>query len=132
MSVMAKESKTSKSQGKKKPDRKAPAAPGAAPLIDPLQSAAAAAALVGHKVSASGGTGGPGTGGPATESSSFRNLKESLSKPHSQTIGNVLDKISPGGQKKSGLPFGGGKQVGHNQTFGADVSRRNVPRRTNG
>ena len=124
---MAKESKTSKTQGKKKPERKAPAAPAAAPLIDPLQSAAAAAALVGHKVSAS-----PGAGGPAAESSGFRNLKESLSKPHAQTMGSVLDKIAPAGQKKSGLPFAGGKQVGHNQTFGADVSRRNVPRRTNG
>ena len=127
MVPMAKEQKMSKTQGKKKLERKAPATPGAAPLIDPLQSAAAAAALVGHKISAS-----PASGGTAAESSSFRNLKESLSKPHSQTMGSVLDKISPGGQKKSGLPFGGGKQVGHNQTFGADVSRRNVPRRTNG
>lgn len=124
---MAKETKTSKSQGslKKKPERKQPVV--GAPQIDPGQSAAAAAALVGHKITA------PTLGsGPKTESSSFRNLKESLTKPHSQTIGGVLDKIAPAGQKKSGLPFGGGQQVGHNQTFGADVARRNVPRRTNG
>ncbi|HEX4055752.1 MAG TPA: hypothetical protein VHX86_15920 [Tepidisphaeraceae bacterium] len=112
----------------KKPDSK-PASTGAAsaPLIDPAQSAAAAAALVVHKVSSPS----PAQG-PKSESSSFRNLKESLAKPHSQTIGGVLDKMAPTDQKRSGLPFGGSKQVGHNQTFGADVSRRNVPRRTNG
>ena len=124
---MAKETKLNKPQAKKKPERKAPAAPAAAPLIDPLQSAAAAAAMIGRKISA-----GPSAAGPTTESSSFKNLKESLTKPHSQTIGSALDKISPAGQKKSALPFAAGKQVGHNQTFGADVSRRNVPRRTAG
>jgi hypothetical protein len=127
MLAMAKETKTSKPQPKKKTDRKAPAAPAGSPLIDPLQSAATAAAMVGHKISSS-----PTAGGTPTESSGFRNLKESLSKPHAQTMGSVLDKLTPAGQKKSGLPFGAGKQVGHNQTFGADVSRRNVPRRTNG
>jgi hypothetical protein len=124
---MAKEPKPTKSQPKKKPERKAQGGPGVAPLIDPLHSAATAAALVGHKVSAS-----PTSGGTPTESSGFRNLKESLSKPHAQTMGSVLDKLAPSGQKKSGLPFGAGKQVGHNQMFGADASRRNVPRRTNG
>ena len=38
----------------------------------------------------------------------------------------------PNQKKKSNLPFGGGKQVGHNQTFGADVTRSGVPRRTAG
>ena len=38
------------------------------------------------------------------------------------------------GSKKSGTPFGaiGGKQAGRNQTFGADVNRSGVPRRTGG
>lgn len=70
--------------------------------------------------------------GPTVESSGFRNLKESLAKPHAQAIGGLLDKLTPTGQKRSSLPFGASKQVGHNQTFGADVSRRNIPRRTNG
>jgi hypothetical protein len=96
-------------------------------VIDPSQAAAAAAALVVHKVS------NPARPqGPKTESSGFRNLKGSLVKPHSQTIGGVLDKLIPAGQKRSAQPFGSSKQVGHNQTFGADVNRRNVPRRTNG
>jgi hypothetical protein len=134
MMFMAKETKASDSpasgsSAKKKPERKAPAkhapaAPGVAQLIDPSHSAAAAAALVGRKI----GPAAAGSG-PKTESTSFKNLKESLNKPH---IGGVLDKIAPSGGKKSGVPFGGGQQIGHNQTFGADVARRNVPRRTNG
>lgn len=47
-------------------------------------------------------------------------------------LGNMLDKSTPIGQKKSSQAFGFGKQVGHNQTFGADVNRRSVPRRTAG
>ena len=122
MSDMAKETKAS--SGKKKVERKAPAAPTATPLVDPAQSAAAAAALVARKVVVASPA-----GGAKTQSTSFKNLKESLNKPH---IGGVLDKIAPSSGKKSSVPFGGGQQVGHNQTFGADVSRRNVPRRTNG
>jgi hypothetical protein len=119
---MAKETKPT--SAKKKSDKKPVGSAGPAPLIDPAQSAAAAAALVAHKI-------GPANAGagPKTESTSFKNLKNSLAKPH---IGGVLDKFAPSSGKKSGLPFGGGQQVGHNQTFGADVSRRNVPRRTNG
>jgi hypothetical protein len=118
---MAKETKS-----KKKADHKSPAAPSAAaPLIDPSHSTAAAAAMVKHKVS------GPLTARAKTESSTFRNLKESLSKP-SNNIGGILDKIAPNTQKYSTGHASGGKQVGHNQTFGADVARRNVPRRTNG
>jgi hypothetical protein len=44
----------------------------------------------------------------------------------------MLDKILPSGQKRSNVPFSTGKQVGHNQTFGADASRKNIPRRTGG
>jgi hypothetical protein len=113
--------KAKKKSASKTTDAKAPASP----LLD--SAASAAAALVGNKISLPE----PGQTPPA-ESSNFRQLKESLSKPHSQTMGNLLDKISSTGQKKSALPFGGGKQVGHNQTFGADVNRRNVPRRTGG
>jgi hypothetical protein len=126
---MAKEPKTTKSasSAKKKPERKPPAASAGSPLIDPASSAAAAAALVGHKVAAPASA-----AGPKTESSSFRNLKDSLTKPHSQTIGGVLNKIAPSSQKWIGGPTQGGKQVGHNQTFGADVARKSVPRRTAG
>jgi hypothetical protein len=126
---MPKEPKSTKSHSasKKKPERKSPVAPHSAPLIDPSQSAAAAAALVGRKIAAP-----TSSAGPKTESTSFRNLKDSLSKSHSQTIGGVLDKVAPNTQKWTGGHQGAGKQVGHNQTVGADVARRNVPRRTAG
>ncbi len=107
---------------------KAPKPDAAQPQIDPAQSAAAAAAMIAQGLTAPA----PVSDAPKTESTSFRNLKQSLNKPHSQTMGNLLDKLAPPGQKKSSLPFGGGKQVGHNQTFGSDASRRNVPRRTGG
>jgi hypothetical protein len=126
---MPKETKSTKSQStpRKKTERKPPAPASGAPLIDPLQSAATAAALVGHKIAPPA----PVTGAK-TESSTFRNLKDSVTKPHSQTIGGVLDKIAPNTQKWSGAHAGSGKQVGHNQTFGPDAARKNVPRRTNG
>ena len=38
----------------------------------------------------------------------------------------------PSQQKKSNLPLAGGKQVSHNQTFGAETTRTGVPRRTPG
>jgi hypothetical protein len=122
---MTKETKGSKGGAKKKPERKPPAPVAGGPLVDPSHSAAAAAAMVGHKVAMPT----PATGAKA-ESSTFRNLKESLSKPNA--IGGVLDKLAPPTSKKSGMPFAGGKQVGHNQTYGADVNRRGVPRRTAG
>jgi hypothetical protein len=112
---------------KQEPKRKPPSAAAGSPLIDPSKSAAAAAAMVAHKVSV------PTSQDSAqAQSSTFAKLKESLKKPHAQTMGSLLDKLSAPGQKKSAMPFAGGKQVGHNQTFGSDASRRNVPRRTGG
>jgi hypothetical protein len=68
--------------------------------------------------------------GNQTESSSFRQLKESLNKPHSQAPAAFLQNTAP--HKKLNLPFGGLNQVGKGQTFGADVNRAGVPRRTGG
>ena len=113
------------------PQRKKPAspaeqnAPPAVAPIDPAQSAAAAAAQLAHHAANP-----PSSPAPKTQSSTYRILKQSLARPHAQTIGGILDKIAPT-QKRSGLPFAS-KQVGHNQTFGPDASRRNIPRRTNG
>lgn len=66
------------------------------------------------------------------ESATFKQLKESLSKPGSAKLNQFLHNTASPASKKSNLPFGGGKQVGHNQTFGADVTRSGVPRRTPG
>jgi hypothetical protein len=121
---MAKAKKPSKPVRNKPAANPMPGGAAGAPAIDSDAAAAAAAAIVGRKLAP------PLPDG--TESSSFRNLKDSLIKPHSQTIGGLLDKFSSGSSKKSGQPFMGGKQVGHNQTFGADANRKNIPRRTGG
>jgi len=65
------------------------------------------------------------------ESALFKQMKAGLNKPASSAMGGLLDKSGGPLQKKPNQPFGG-KQVGHNQTFGADVTRSGVPRRTSG
>jgi hypothetical protein len=107
----------------------APAVP-AMPTVNTDNSAAAAAAYVAHKIPP---TAPPTTSGePKQESAMFRHMKESLNRPHSQIMGGLLDKIGSNQPKKSGSSFTNNKQVGQGQTFGADASRRNVPRRTGG
>ena len=137
---------TKKAATPKKPGKPEKAAGGApsAPLIDTGLAAAAAAAMVANLGAA--GLGGAATQGDATagaaspsqrqESSTFRNLKQSLNKPASSgSLGGILG--SGGGQKKFNQGFGGQKPSvpgsgGRNQTFGADVNRSGVPRRTGG
>jgi hypothetical protein len=134
---MAKEhsKKSGATGGAKKPAGKGPAkkkaGPGVSgPSIDP-NVVSAAASMVANKLS-SGGSSAAGAQSSGAESSSFRQMKQALNKPHSQIIGGLLDKSGAGSQKKSAVPFGGGQQVGHNQTIGSDASRKNVPRRTGG
>lgn len=99
------------------------------PLIDTNLAASAAASMIRNRA-LSTGTAQGGANQPATkESASFKSLKDSLSKSGSG-LGGTFGTI--GTQKKSGQNFGGGKQVGRNQTFGADVNRTGVPRRTGG
>jgi hypothetical protein len=64
-------------------------------------------------------------------SSMVKQIKSELNKSHSNAVSNVLNKSAPeGSAKPSNLPFDQKKQVGHNQTFGPDVTRTGVPRRT--
>jgi hypothetical protein len=108
-----------------------------APIIDTNLAAAAAANMVVHRdIATNTAPAAPTTGAaPAQpeaarpESASFKQLKQGLSKP-AGSVGNLLG--TPPGQKKSNLPFGGQKQSFRNQTFGADVNRTGVPRRTGG
>ena len=117
--------------GKKKAAKAAPAAPAAAPMVDTnLAAQAAAKRLVAGLA--------PPMANPALgkESASFKQLKQTLSNPASSGLDSLLDKTAaPGSKKVSGASFQGpgGKQVnGRNQTFGADVNRTGVPRRTSG
>jgi hypothetical protein len=117
---------------RKAPAKKAPAkpkdasAPAGMPLIDTNLAAQTAAKLVKNRDLLGGSRAGAGQ----QESSSFKQLKESVNKPVMHGPTSFLQNTAP--QKKSNLPFGGSNQVGRNQTFGADVNRSGVPRRTGG
>jgi hypothetical protein len=104
-----------------------PGAGSAAPLIDTNLAAQAAATMVFNR-DRLGANKAPT--GEKKESGSFKQMKESLLKPAVQGPGGLLTNPNP--QKKSNQGFGGRNQVGHNQTFGADVNRAGVPRRTGG
>jgi hypothetical protein len=71
-----------------------------------------------------------GDAGDKRETAAFKQLKQGLSKSGSQGLGGILGGVQGG--KKSTQTFSGPNQVRRNQTFGADVSRNNVPRRTGG
>jgi len=126
--AMAKAKKTSVAQVA---PVKPAAAPAGVPEFDTTNAAQAAAAIVAHQHAGPVANLAAPSSAPA-ESSAFKNLKDALNKPHATALGNMLDKSTPTGQKKPSQGFAFGKQVGHNQTFGADVNRRSVPRRTAG
>jgi hypothetical protein len=126
--------KASDKSAKKAPPKKAAKAKSGggsslqgAPMVDTNRAAQAAAQmLVSGRNRKSGGAATP-------ESSMFKNLKAGIARPHAAGLDNILDKSAPAEMKKSNLPFNNqNNQVGHNQTYGADVSRVNVPRRTAG
>ncbi|HEX3358625.1 MAG TPA: hypothetical protein VHS31_16740 [Tepidisphaeraceae bacterium] len=124
----AKKSETSEPKTPKKAPAKKKAAPSSgSSMVDTTLAAQNAARLLvaGHKSATSGS-------GASPESGSFKNMKQGLSKPHLSGLDSLLNKSGPADGKKSNAPFGGNKQVGHNQTFGADVNRTGVPRRTGG
>ncbi|MGH7214383.1 MAG: hypothetical protein ACREIT_06440 [Tepidisphaeraceae bacterium] len=105
------------------------------PMVDTGLAAQAVATMFANRAAmrqagATGAIDAPASDEPKKESSTFKQLKDSLNKP---TLGNAAGLLgNVGGQKKSNLPFAGDKQVGRNQTFGADVNRTGVPRRTGG
>lgn len=109
---------------KKAAPAKKPAAPATdTPSINTSHAAAAAAAMIGNRAGTSGSA-------PKPESAAFKAMKQNLAKPHAGGVGNLLG--SSNNQQKANQPSAFGKQVGKNQTFGADVNRTGVPRRTGG
>ena len=114
-------------KAKKKETKSKPSTPGSSPLVDTNLAAEAAA----RRVTAGFGPAKTTSNLPVTESASFKQMKDSLSKPTAGLAG-ILDKTSGPAQKQSNAPFHGGKQTGRNQVFGADVNRTGVPRRTGG
>jgi hypothetical protein len=124
---MAKTKKSTASSSKSK--KSAPAGKpqtSAAPLIDTSLAASTAARMIAAR---NGLTGNAAPAEKPHESGTFKQLKEGLAKP-SPALGGSLGPIA--GPNKSNLPHTFAKQVGRNQTFGADVNRAGVPRRTGG
>ncbi len=108
---------------------KAPAGASSEPMIDTGIAAQAAARML---LARSAGKAVPAAK-PAEESAGFKHLKEEAGKPHQQVMDALLNKTAPASAKRNNLPMPGGRnQTGHNQTFGADVNRANLPRRTGG
>ncbi|HZL38076.1 MAG TPA: hypothetical protein VFC78_22360 [Tepidisphaeraceae bacterium] len=122
----AKAGKT-KSAGGKSAQAAAPAP--ATPMIDTNLAASAAAKMLMHKDDLAAAHGDAGAPRPA-ESASFKHLKESLHKPGGQNTPSFLQSLTP--NKKFNSSPNRHQQVGRNQTFGADVNRTGVPRRTGG
>jgi hypothetical protein len=112
----------------KKPTKPTGAAATNTPMIDTSRAAHSAAAMLVAGLKKSGPAN--QSNAPKQESAMFKQLKAGLNKPHSTTMSNLLDKSQGPEQTKSHQAFN--KQVGHNQTFGADVTRSGVPRRTPG
>jgi hypothetical protein len=116
-----------KAASKKAPAKKvAPAAAGT-PMIDTSLAAEAAAKMLaaGFNRPAAIDANAP----KPQESAMFKQLKAGLNKPHATAMSNLLDQSHGPGPAKSHPLL---KQVGHNQTYGADVTRSGVPRRTPG
>ena len=102
-----------------------PAAP-AVPVIDTNLAASTAARVVARKDDVAEAT--PPSSG---ESAAFKQLKENLHRPAGAAVPSFLQNATPGKKFNNSVP-GRNKQIGHNQTFGADVNRTGVPRRTGG
>lgn len=122
----------SKPAAAKKPSKasKPAGAPMQSPLIDTDLAAQTAAAMIRNRGTLASSNASAGS----QESSSFKSFKENLNKPTIAGLGGILG--IGGNEKKSNSAFGGkqsGPQSGaKNQTFGADVNRAGVPRRTGG
>ena len=101
-----------------------PRATSAAPMVDTNLAAQAAAKMLVAKKSESSASTRKGGG-------LINQLKAQLNRQSSASVSGMLDKSAPTGAKKPHLPFGG-KQVAHHQTYGGDITRSGVPRRTPG
>jgi hypothetical protein len=122
-----KSSDDTKSQPAKKEPAKKPSAArsGDAPQIDTTLAANTAAAMIASKAGSA-----QAPAGVKKESAAFKQFKAGLNKPSAGALGGVFG--TPQQQKKTHQTFGGGKQIGHQQTHGTDATRTGVPRRTPG
>jgi hypothetical protein len=105
--------------------------PASKPSFDTSLAAETAARMIGAKAHGTlAGSAEPDAS--RKETSLFKQMKETMAKPHAASVDALLNNTVSPGTRRSALPFGSDKQVGHNQTVGSSVSRRNLPRRTGG
>lgn len=97
-----------------------------APLIDTNLAASVAAKMLVHKDLLTNAA----QSSDAAESDAFKQLKEGVHKPIGNTTPTFLQSLTP--DKKFNAIPNRHQQIGRNQTFGADVNRTGVPRRTGG
>jgi hypothetical protein len=120
---MAKAKKSESSSSKKSaPKPAAKSAPSGFPSIDTNLAAQSAAKMLLRKPTVD-------STGSKKESGAFKNLKDSLNKP---SMGSLDQFMGSTGPQRSNTSHHRDQQKGHNQTFGADVNRTGVPRRTTG
>lgn len=103
------------------------------PIDTNLAAQAAAKMLMAKATGALPAGNAPSSTTPRGNSSAFKQMKDSMGKAHLGGIDNMLANTADPAAKKI-APSSGmrSKQVGHNQTFGADVNRTSIPRRTGG
>ena len=130
---MAKAKKSTPAKAKEAPKAKKSLLAPAAPMVDTTLAASVAAKQI------AAGLAPPLAAPPAgKESVSFKQLKAGLTGPTGGGgLDSILDKTAQPGSRKADAPFAGprgpgGTSSGRNQTFGADVNRTGVPRRTSG
>ena len=110
----------------KAPAKKAGKAAGGSPLINTDFAAQSAARMLLNRA-----TNAPiNTSSQKKESATFKNMKDSLAKPHLASMDSMLNSTSSGGNQTHQQHQG--NQKGHAQTYNADVARTGVPRRTPG
>lgn len=117
----------SKSPAKKQPSKASSGGGGAAPMINTdVAAQSAARMLLNRAANAPINT----ATGQKKESSTFKQMKDSLAKPHLASMDSMLNSTNTSGGQ-SHLPHQS-NQKGHSQTYNADVTRTGVPRRTPG
>ncbi len=118
--------KATKSPKATRTAKKTSASAGSLPPIDTSLAAQSAAQMLLARA-----TGRTLAASPATESPTFKSLKEQIAKPKG-ALNNLLQSTSGKGAPLNSPLSQARGSAGHAQTHGADVARTGVPRRTSG
>src|SRR5262245_61351736 len=111
---------------KKAPTKKPSAGAGGSPLINTDFAAQSAARMLLNRATHTGISTTP----QKKESSTFKQMKDSIAKPHLASMDSMLNSTSATGNQPAAQHQS--NQRGHSQTYNADVARTGVPRRTPG